>query len=298
MSDLLNHSHGLRAFVQAVEAGTFSSAARLAGTTPSAISKSIGRLELELGVSLFRRSTRTLSLTPEGQIFFDHIAPLLKALQNSGDAVRPDGFAHGHLRVSIPSDLGRLLLPVINEKFLCIHPDVDLDLNLIDDHVDVIGDGYDLVFRVGELQDSGLKTRTLAKLNMVIVASPGFIAIHGQQDSIDQMRKLPFVRYLKKGRTLPIVLASGEVVSPSGRVGVDSGFGLRTAARAGVGAAYVMKCTVDADLDDGALIRLFQKAPLPNLALQAVHAFQNAVPIKVKLFTDFIQTEILKISNV
>lgn len=155
MSTLLNQSAGLVAFVRAVEAGSFSAAARNAGTTPSAISKAIRRLEGELGAQLLRRSTRTLSLTPDGQAFFNRIAPLLRDIQDSADAVRPTGGARGRLQVSMPGELGRLLMEPITTRFLATHPQLELDLALADRHVDVIGEGYDLVFRVGSTLGAG-----------------------------------------------------------------------------------------------------------------------------------------------
>jgi DNA-binding transcriptional LysR family regulator len=293
MSNLLSHSSNLITFVRVVEAGTFSAAARNAGTTPSAISKSIARLEAELNATLFRRSTRTLSLTPEGQAFFERVAPLLQALDDSADAIRPAGNARGHLRVSMPSELGRLMLTRIHSVFLADNPSIDLDLTLLDHHVDLISEGYDVIYRVGLLSDSSLRARKLARMDMVLVASPGFIDLQGQPDSIEDLRRLSFVRYQLWGRTLPIVFDSGETLLPQGRVGVDSGFALRTAVLGGMGVAYLMRCTVQQDLDQGRLVQLLQKRPLPSLDLHAVHAYGANTPVRVKLFTDFVQREVL-----
>lgn len=231
-------------------------------------------------------------MTPDGQAFFERVAPLLRALDDSADAIRPAGNARGHLRVSMPSELGRLLLPRIHSVFLADNPSIDLDLTLLDHHVDLISEGYDLIFRVGSLSDSNLRARTLAQMDMALVASPGFIDLQGQPDSIEDLRRLPFVRYQLWGRTLPIVFDSGETLLPQGRVGMDSGFGLRTAVIGGMGVAYLMKCTVQQDLDQGSLVQLLQKHSLPSLDLHAVHAFGAIAPIRVKLFADFVQMEI------
>ncbi|MNI19286.1 HTH-type transcriptional regulator DmlR [compost metagenome] len=297
MSSLLSQSSSLIAFVQVVEAGSFSAAARIAGTTPSAISKGIARLEKKLNVTLFRRSTRTLSLTPDGHLFFERVAPLLRALEDSEDAIRPTGNVRGHLRVSMPSELGRLLLPRIGEAFLVDHPQVDVDLNLLDHHVDLISEGYDVIFRVGSLGDSNLRARTLAHLNMALVASPDFLRKRGNPRAIDDLRNLPFVRYQLNGRTLPIVFASGETLLPKGRIGLDSGFGLRTAALDGMGVAYLMRCIVQQDLEEGRLVQLLPEQALPSLELHAVHAFGTNTPIRVKLFTDFVQGEVKRLAS-
>ncbi|VVP81395.1 HTH-type transcriptional regulator DmlR [Pseudomonas fluorescens] len=296
MSSLLHQSASLIAFVRAVEAGSFSAAARNAGTTPSAISKGIARLEAELNAKLFRRSTRRLSLTPEGQAFFERVAPLLQAIDDSADALRHTGGARGHLRVSMPSELGRLLMPRIHSEFLAEHPDVELDLTLLDHHVEVIREGYDVIFRVGTLADSDLKSRTLARLDMALVASPAFLGQGPRPTSIEALRALPFVRYQLNGRTLPIVFANGETLIPRGRIGLDSGFGLRAAALDGMGIAYLMKCTVQQDLDSGALVQLLPEQPLPSQAIHSLHAFGALTPIRIKLFADFVQQALLGLS--
>jgi DNA-binding transcriptional LysR family regulator len=240
MRSLLNQVAGLIAFVRVVEAQSFSAAARNAGTTPSAISKSIGRLEAELGAKLFRRSTRTLSLTPDGQAFFDRIAPVLRGLEDAADAVRSKGEVRGRLRVSMPSELGRLFMTSITSEFLATHAELELDLALADHHVDVIREGYDVVIRAGSPVESDLRTRTLAQLDMVLVASPEFLLRRGNPDSIDELRALPFVRYLLEGRSSPVRFMDGTIVVPQGRVAMDSGFGLRAAALDGMGIAYLM----------------------------------------------------------
>ena len=297
MSSLLNQSAGLVAFVRVVEGGSFSAAARNAGTTTSAISKAIQRLEGELGAQLFRRSTRTLNLTPDGQAFFDRVAPPLRDIEDSADAIRADGGARGRLRVSMPGELGRLLMEPITAKFLAMYPQVELDLALADRHADVIGEGYDVVFRVGTTMESGLKMRTLASLDMVLVASPAFLHRAGEPRSLQELRGLPFVRYLFAGRTLPLMFADGTTITPRGRIGLDTGFGLHAAALSGMGIAHLMKCTVQADLDRGDLVQLLRGQRLPSLPLMALHAFGKRTPARVRLFSDFIEQEMRQLAT-
>jgi DNA-binding transcriptional LysR family regulator len=297
MSSVLNQSAGLVAFVRAVEAGSFSAAARNAGTTPSAISKAVRRLEGELGARLFRRSTHTLSLTPDGQLFFDRVAPLLRELQDSADAMRSADGVRGRLRVSMPGELGRLLMEAVTTRFLVAHPHLELDLALADRHVDVIAEGYDVVFRVGTVPASELKTRTLAHLDMALVASPAFLRRAGEPDSIRELRELPFVRYVFGGRTLPLVFADGTTITPRGRFSLDTGFGLRAAALSGMGITHLMKCTVQDDLDRGDLVQLMRDQRLPALPLRALHAFGGLAPARVRLLSDFIAREMQRLAG-
>ena len=136
--NVLDHAPGLVAFASAVEAGSFSAAARTLGTSPSAVSKSVARLEQRFGVRLFQRSTRVLSLTQEGAAYYERIAPLLRALDEASDAMQPAGIAQGVLRITAPGDLGRILLEPVVGKFLPGHPELKLEMSLADRHVDLI----------------------------------------------------------------------------------------------------------------------------------------------------------------
>jgi DNA-binding transcriptional LysR family regulator len=135
---------------------------------------------------------------------------------------------------------------------------------LADRHVDVIAEGYDVVFRVGTAVESELKMRTLASLEMVLVASPALLHRTGEPRSVQELRELPFVRYLFAGRTLPLTFRDGTTITPRGRIGLDTGFGLHAAALGGMGVAHLMKCTVQADLDRGDLVQLLRDHPLPR----------------------------------
>jgi len=291
MSHLLHQAANLVAFVRSVEAGSFSAASRITGTTPSAVSKSIARLEAELGVRLFRRSTRQLDLTPDGLVFFNRVAPLLRDLDDSADAIRPEGEARGRLRVSMPSDLGRLLMQPLATRFVAAHPGLELDMVLVDRPVDVVGEGFDVVFRVGHPAESDLRSRLLAQLDMALVASPTLLATHGTPSTVDELRELPFVRYLMRGRSYPLTFDDGSTFVPRGPVGVDTGVALREAAIQGVGVGYLMACTVQADIDAGRLVRLLSAQSLPSLPLHALHAFGRLTPVRVKRLTEFVAAE-------
>ncbi|MNC33691.1 LysR substrate binding domain protein [compost metagenome] len=132
---------------------------------------------------------------------------------------------------------------------------------------------------------------------MALVASPAFLGEWGTPTSIEALRALPFVRYQFNGRTLPIVFADGETLVPRGRIGLDSGFGLRGAALGGMGVAYLMKCTVQQDLDSGALVQVLADHPLPSLAIHSLHAFGTLTPIRIRLFADFVQQELQRLGG-
>jgi DNA-binding transcriptional LysR family regulator len=291
MPNLLNETSGLMAFVRTVEAGSFSAAARNLDTTPSAVSKSVARLEKKIGARLFLRSTRALTLTQDGQIFFERVAPLLRDLDSSDEGIGSDAAPSGRLRVSMPSELAPLLLPRLFTGFAADNPNLHLDIGLTDRFVDLIREDYDVVLRAGNPTQGDLIVRHLADLPMAIVASPAFLETWGNPLPVKGLATMPFARYVLGGLVQPVRLADGSSFVPAGRVDCDSGTALIQAALAGLGAAYLLRCLVAKELQAGVLVTPAPKIALPRLPFNALHAFGRTVPLRVKLFCDFIARE-------
>ncbi|WP_445682515.1 LysR substrate-binding domain-containing protein [Radicibacter daui] len=291
MPNMLSETSGLMAFARTVEAGSFTAAARVLRTTPSAISKSVARLEKKLGARLFLRSTRALTLTQEGQVFFERIAPLLRDLDSSDEAIGSRSTLSGRLRISMPGEFAPLLLPRLFENFAAAHPLLTLEVGLTDRFVDLVREDYDVVLRIGNAAGGDYMVRTLAKLPMVVVASPTFVELHGQPRRTADLAGVPFARYVTNGVPAPVRLADATTFVPSGRVDCDSGAALIEAAKTGIGAAYLLRCLVDEDLKNGALVDLAPEIALPELPFNALHAFGHTVPMRVRLFCDFMADE-------
>ncbi|MGU9827362.1 LysR family transcriptional regulator [Pseudomonas sp. LF242] len=169
---------GMAVFVQAGEVGSFVGAGRNLGISASAVSKSIARLEVKLGVRLFHRSTRSLTLTAEGTRFLQRCRRVIQELEAAGEELRQTAsLPQGPLRVSLPM-IGKPFLPVFAD-FQLLYPDIQLDLEFTDRLVDIIGEGFDAVVRSGMPKDSGLSARCLGRYRMLAVGSPGYFARHG-----------------------------------------------------------------------------------------------------------------------
>ncbi|AWM85537.1 LysR family transcriptional regulator [Microvirga sp. 17 mud 1-3] len=283
---------GLSAFVRVVEAGSFTGGARLLGTTPSAISKSIARLEQRLGVRLFHRSTRSFTLTAEGQDYFDHVAPLMRALEEASDSLRSGHEPAGRLRLSMPADLGRSLMQAITTQFLPHHPHVKLDVSLTDRHVDLIREGFDLTIRVGRVADTGLMSRSLGELPLVLVASPAYLSARGVPRSVDDLRRHAHVRYMLSGRPFPITFADGTSLTPEGVLDADSGDALRIAAVNGLGIAQILRANIHKELSTGLLSVVLPEIPMPSVPVQVLHAFGRNMPSRARVFLDFVAARI------
>jgi DNA-binding transcriptional LysR family regulator len=292
MTAISDKMAGLTAFVATVESGSFSTASEQLGTTPSAISKSVGRLEQRLGTKLFRRSTRSLTLTVEGAAYYERAAPLLRELEDAEEVARSASTARGMLRITMPSELGRLLMDAVTNDFLPQHPEIRLDIGMTDRSVDLIREGYDLALRAGKLSDSGLTVRTLGELPMALIASPKHLKRNGRPRSLDDLSRAMHVRYMLGGRPFPIRFMDGSVVTPEGRLDLDSGFALRLAALNGVGIAYLLRCTVEADIRSRHLEVVLPQRQLERVPLHFLHAFGRTPPLRVRLFMDFIAAEI------
>jgi DNA-binding transcriptional LysR family regulator len=168
----------LNAFVQAAEARSFTVAGRKLGVSSSAIGKAVARLEERLAVRLFHRSTRTITLTPEGALFLERCRRIFCEIEAAElELAQTQGAPRGKLRVSMPL-AGMLMMPTLS-AFMRAYPDIELDLDFSDRLVDVIDEGFDGVVRAGEVSDSRLMARTLGTFRLMLVGSPGYFARKG-----------------------------------------------------------------------------------------------------------------------
>ncbi len=282
-----DRTQDLLAFLRTAETGSFTGAARRLGTSPSAVSKCVARLEQQLGVRLFHRSTRSLAPTAEAAAYAERVGPLLRAIEDAGDILHPGCIAQGLLRMTMPSDLGAALMEPLAREVHSRHAGLKLDVSLTDRHVDLIREGYDVALRAGVLADTELVARSLGALPMVLVASPAYLAARGVPQTVAALRTHDHVRYTLAGRPFPITFADGSSFMPEGVLDTDSGAGLRGAALAGVGIAQVMRVAVQAELEAGRLRVVLPEAPLPAVPIQALHAFGRHPPLRVRFFIDF-----------
>ena len=170
--------NGFVVFVQVAETRSFVAAGRLLGVSASAVGKSVARLEEKLGVRLFHRSTRSVTLTAEGALFLERSRRILAEIEAAQQELSQASSApRGRLRVSLPM-VSSLVLPVLGE-FMRAYPEIELDLDFTDRRVDVIEEGFDAVVRIGNPVDSRLSARRLGSFAMQVVASPDYLALRG-----------------------------------------------------------------------------------------------------------------------
>jgi len=195
---------GISAFVQVSETRNFTEAGRLMGVSSSAIAKSISRMEERLGVRLFHRSTRSITLTAEGTQFLARCRRILSEIEAAeAELSGAVGAARGRLRVSTPQLIG-VMMPVF-DGFMQRYPDIELDIDMSDRMVDVIEEGFDAVIRTGMQTDSRLISRRLGDCPQVLVASPDYLERHGTPEVPEDLQrhaclqhKFPFTGKLER----------------------------------------------------------------------------------------------------
>ncbi|WP_028238364.1 LysR family transcriptional regulator [Stutzerimonas azotifigens] len=172
---------GLAVLVQVVETGSFSAVARQQGSTASAVSRQIARLERALSLRLLERTTRKLRLTDAGEEVYGHALALMAAARAAADVgERLMQSPRGRVRLSVPKALGRFVINPLLPEFLRRYPDVDLQVQLSDRSPDLIDDHFDLVVRVGDQPPEGLAGRPITQVHQLLCASPGYLAAHGE----------------------------------------------------------------------------------------------------------------------
>ncbi|WP_417774308.1 LysR family transcriptional regulator [Stappia sp.] len=289
----INRSGEMEVFVRVVEQGGFSPAARIAGMTPSAVSKLIARLEARLGTRLLNRSTRQLQLTPEGCTFYERATRILADLE---DAERTAGMgeeAVGRVRINTSASyFNHILAPVLTD-FLAQHPAVTLDIVQTDAVVDLLAERMDVAVRAGPMKSSSLVARKLGETALTIVASPSYLECHGEPRSIadlEQHNRLGFgyARAVDGWRLRET--DEDRLVPATGRVQASDGEGLRHLALSGVGLARLADFTVRADVAAGRLIPVLSNLDSGEKEdFHAVHVGQGGpLPSRVRAVLDFL----------
>ena len=277
-------------FIRVAKMGSFAAVARELDMTPSAVSKQIQRLEGELGVRLFQRTTRKLALTEDGHRFFERSAALIKRLQLATDELRDrQGTVAGRLRISVPIALLDAGLAEIFAEFADQNPDLELQVEGAEHLVDMLDEGFDVAIRVGSLEDSSLVARQLAPSPMWVLASPDFVARHGVPNSPSDWAEAPLVAYTGNARKLFQFSRADEWVEQSytGRIGGNHGAFLRQMAIQGLGFAILPSFLARDWLEQGQVVRLLADWTVqPERKIWAVYPHRQHLPSRVRALID------------
>ncbi|MDR3002983.1 MAG: LysR family transcriptional regulator [Acidovorax sp.] len=279
---------GIESFVRAADLLSFAEAGRSLGISASAVGKNVARLEQQLGLRLFHRSTRQVRLTQEGALFHQHGQRILDALHDARAAMQSVADTpSGRLRVSLPTIGYRFLLPVL-PAFQARYPRIELDLDFNDHLVDVIEAGLDVVIRSGELADSRLVARRLGPFRFILVAAPSYLARHGLPQTPADLAHHHSLRYrfLGSGKLEEWVLPDLPDALPIALV-CNNMEAMLGAAIAGMGVAYVPDFLARDALERGELQRLLAEQLTHSGQFSALWPSSRQLSPKVRAFVDF-----------
>ncbi|MEO8524449.1 MAG: LysR family transcriptional regulator [Caldimonas sp.] len=281
-------------FVRVVEASGFTEAARRMGTSKSRVSKTIARLEKELGVRLLNRSTRGLSLTEIGAAFYEHCVRIADEAAQAAELVSQlQSEPRGVLKVTAPVSFGRLHLAPAVAEYLMLNPRVRLDVTITDRVVDLVSEGYDLAIRIAREPSLHHVARELAPVRRVVCATPGYFERFGTPLSPQELTKHNCLHYTHFGSQGEWRLHdhSGEIVVPvTGSFRVNDDDVLSGAVMRGLGIALLPTFIIGHELQSGRLQSVLSNYVPLERHVYAVHLPNLHLPVKVRGFIDFLQS--------
>ncbi|MGQ2929748.1 MAG: LysR family transcriptional regulator [Sphingopyxis sp.] len=292
-----NRFGDIETFLAVASGGSFAAAAKALRLTPSAVSRSIARLEQRLGAILFRRTTRSLALTAEGSAYRDRMSVLLAEIETvESDLGREKQGPRGLLRVNASPSIGVPLLPIL-PRFTTRYPEIVLDLALSDTIVDLVEERADIAIRIGPLRDTSLRAKKLGHSRMVLVASPAYLARRRTPRTPDDLDGHDCLRFsFRRSIDSWPFLVGGRVVHrpvPGSFFG-NSGDLVRQMAVAGGGIARHGHFHVAADLAAGRLVELLPDYhPGDGEDIHALYAPEDRAATRIRAFLDFLDEELV-----
>jgi DNA-binding transcriptional LysR family regulator len=281
----------MQVFAKSVESGSFSAAAESLNMSSQLVGKHIQVLERHLGVRLLNRTTRRQHLTEAGEAFYERVKIILAEVDAAeGVAAQSRGTPRGRLRINAPVSFGERALAPRLPEYLARHTEVSVDLSLTNRSVDLIDEGFDVVFRVGQLSDSGLIARPLAPYRLRLCAAPSYLNAHGsitRPSDLARHECLGF-SYTELSRRWHFRALDGPVdVKVTGRLMADNGEALLWAARAGMGVLLQPSDLVEDDLNAGRLVELLLDYPVPARPFHLLYTPDRRMTPKLRSFVDF-----------
>jgi DNA-binding transcriptional LysR family regulator len=290
---VLDRLTGLEVFARVAAAGSLSAAARTMGLSQTMVTKHIAALEARLGVKLFHRTTRRLSITESGRTYLEASERILAEMEAADAAVGAERILpRGLLRLNAPVAFGTRQIAPLLADFASHHPLVTVELGLNDRLIDLAEEGWDLAIRIGNLDSSSLIARRLAPCRLVVCAAPSYLEARGRPLTVSSLTDHNCLGYTLSQQSADrwVFGARAEVRIPvAGNLHANNGDALRAAAIAGQGLIYQPTFIVADDLRAGNLVALSLDHPTAELGgIYAVYLPDRHPPAKVRSFIDFI----------
>lgn len=285
----------LQTFVAVVRLRNFTNAADALGVTPSAVSKQISGLEERLSVRLLNRTTRSVSPTEAGQMFYQHCENILESISEAEKLVTDfDVTPRGKLRITAMSNFGRRELARMFSDFSEQYPDISFELHISDRPLDIVKEGYDFALRIGTLEDSRLIAKSVAEQSIVVCASPEYLQEWGTPGSLEDLihhrilmisnpeyARINWLRQFEKDHGFSI----NDVERQLAVNDIDL---IYEACLAGMGITALPTYIAQSHIESGALVQLFPQLDIPVRSIKVVFPQNRYLANKSRAFLDFI----------
>jgi DNA-binding transcriptional LysR family regulator len=279
---------GISEFVYVAEAESFTLAANKLAISTAQVSRQVTALEQRLNVKLLYRTTRKVSLTQEGSVFYQHCRAVLDGLEQAETAITSlQATPQGKIKLTASVTYGeQQILPLVN-NFVSKHPDIEIIAQLSNQKIDLVDEGYDLAIRLGKLNDSTLMAKKLAKRTNFVCVAPSYLEKHGTPYTLSELNQhncllgtRDYWRFNegKKDKNIRV----------SGSVRVNSGYGLVDAALKGLGIVQLPDYYVNEYIEQGRLITLLDHYREPDEGIWAVYPHNRQLSAKIRLLVDYL----------
>lgn len=282
-------------FQKVAELGSFTGAANVLGIVPSAVSRQINELEEWAGLKLINRTTRSLHLTAEGQLYFEKLTQIAVEVQYLKSLSETERNPVGHINLTAPMMLGQFVLPDALARFKKAHPNVSVSVTVLNRMVDIIEEGFDVAIRGGQLPDSTLMSRKVATVRMLTIASPAYLDEYGIPETPRDLAThncLTNEPPARAGRWRYQVDNKETIVKVSGDVSVNESLCLKSMALAGLGIIRIPGNYVVNELDTGALIPVLPDYEMPPMPIHIVHTAGRRMRPTLRVFIDTIAEDL------
>ena len=285
-------------FVEVVNTGSFTLAAQSSGHSTSYISKEINKLESRLGVRLMQRTTRSLRLTPEGEIYFQQCQQIISDAEQAEETLNGRQLEpKGTLRISCPTSFGNSRMQIIFARFLTQYPHVNLELDLNNGKVDMVTEGFDILIRgSAQLDDSTFISKKIFSSYGVTIASPAYLQAHGTPQVLADLAHHRVISYsnLKQPNTWSLTHHSGQQhqVQLESRVLTNSSEMELSLCLAGHGITRMPRFNLGDELETGKLVKLFSDYQRQEINIYLIYPSRKYVSSKVRHFIDFVTAEL------
>ena len=292
-SNKVNYSglSDVAAFACVVQTGSFTAAAKKLDTSKSVVSKYVSRLEDRLGVKLLTRTTRSLTLTEIGQVFYDQAYDGIKAIDNAEEEVSfLQGKPRGRLKVNAPLSFGTLHIAPAIGKYLEQFPEISIDMEFSDVQVDMVREGFDVTVRITDRLEGSLVARRIAPCHHVLVASPDYLSRQGRIEKPEDLTEHNVITYQYQDSPWEWGFSRGSkshAVAVNGAIQMNNSLAIREAVLSGAGVSRMPSVVVGDDIKTGKLEQLLPEYTQLEMSVYLVFADKEHLAPKVRSFIDY-----------